>query len=136
VTVEEAVSFIRENHRAVLATRKRDGGIQLSPVVVGSLSDGCCHISSRETAYKVRNLRRRPEASLCVLPDSFFGKWLLVEGTARVIGMPEALPSLEQLYRQIAGEHPDWEEFRRAMFEERRVIIEVRIERVGPSKAG
>ena len=67
VTPEQAREFVANNHRAVMITRRSAGGLQTSPVTVGINSDGEVVISSRETAYKVRNLRRHPTATLCVL---------------------------------------------------------------------
>ena len=71
--LEAARAFLRDNHRAVLMTRRADGDPQLSPVVCGLDSGGRVAVSTRETALKVKNLRRDPRASLCVLNDGFFG---------------------------------------------------------------
>ncbi|MFN2607308.1 MAG: pyridoxamine 5'-phosphate oxidase family protein, partial [Acidimicrobiales bacterium] len=64
--IDDARQFLAANHRAVLATIRADGRPQLSPVGVGVDGEGRAVISIRETAYKVRNLRRQPWASLCV----------------------------------------------------------------------
>jgi hypothetical protein len=66
VTRDKAREFVASNHRAVMITRKSTGGVQTSPVTVGIDSDGKVVISTRETAYKVRNLRRHPTATLKV----------------------------------------------------------------------
>ncbi len=134
--VEEAQDFLREHHRAVLATFRSDGRPQLSPVTVGVDEQGWAVISSRETAYKVRNLRRDPRASLCVINDGFFGPWAQVDGTATVVSLPEAMEPLVEYYRGISGEHPDWDDYRRAMEQQRRVIIRIDIERAGPNRMG
>jgi hypothetical protein len=73
---------------------------------------------------------------LCVLSDGFFGDWLRVEGTARVVSLPEAMDGLVDYYRGISGEHPDWDEYRRAMEQQRRVLLRISIEAVGPDRAG
>ena len=73
MTPDQAREFVANNHRAVLITRRSAGGLQTSPVTVGIDGDGKVVISSRETAYKVRNLRRHPTATLCVFTDDFFG---------------------------------------------------------------
>ncbi|MGH2746824.1 MAG: PPOX class F420-dependent oxidoreductase [Actinomycetota bacterium] len=132
----EAGQFLSENHRAVLATYRRDGRIQMSPVLAVPDDDGRILISSRETAYKVRNLRRDPRASLCVLNDRFFGEWAFVEGRAEIVSLPEAMDGLIDYYRRGAGEHDDWDDYRAAMERERRVLIRIPIERAGPTKAG
>jgi PPOX class probable F420-dependent enzyme len=134
--IDEARAFLRENHRSVLVARKPDGDPQPSPVVHGVFDDGRLAISSREAAYKVRNLRRDPRVTLCAFPDSFFGRWVVVEGRATIISLPDALDQLIELYRRVAGEHPDWDEYKGAMEAERRVIISIDIERAGPDVAG
>lgn len=134
--IEDARRFISANHRAVLATFRRDGSPQLSPVAVDVDPDGLVVVSSRETAMKTKNLRRDPRATLCVMSEGFFGPWVLVEGRAAVVSLPEAMEGLIGYYRRVAGEHPDWEDYRAAMEKERRVLICVSVDRVGPDKSG
>jgi PPOX class probable F420-dependent enzyme len=93
-------------------------------------------ISSRETAYKVRNLRRDPRASLCALSDAFVGEWIQVDGTAEIISLPAAMDLLVDYYRRLSGEHPDWDDYRAAMQRDARVIIRLPLERAGPDRAG
>jgi PPOX class probable F420-dependent enzyme len=133
--LDDARDFIRTHHHAVLATRSR-GGIQQSPVVVGVDDDGRLTISSRETAYKTKHLRRDPWAQLCVLNDAFFGKWVYVEGQAEVVSLPEAMEPLVDYYRSISGEAEDWDDYRAGMERERRVIIRVTPLRAGPDRQG
>jgi PPOX class probable F420-dependent enzyme len=78
--LDTARAVVAEQHNAVLATVRPDGTPQMSPVTVALDADGNVVISSRQTAYKVRNLRRNPQAFVCVLPDGFFGRWIQVEG--------------------------------------------------------
>src|SRR5207249_202713 len=132
----DARLFLQSNHRAVLATTRSDGRPQLSPVTCVVDDDGRVCISSRETAYKVKNLRRDPHASLCGLNDGFFGEWLQVEGTAELVSLPEAMELLVDYYRRASGEHPDWDDYRAAMERDRRVIIRFPIERAGPNVSG
>lgn len=134
--LSEAVAFARVNHHSVLATRRSDGEPQLSPVVHGVDADGRIMVSTRAPAMKVRNAHRHPRASLCVLSDRFFGTWAQVEGPCEVVPLPDAMPLLEDIYRQVAGEHPDWDDFRRAMEAERRVVLRVTPDRGGPSVSG
>jgi PPOX class probable F420-dependent enzyme len=128
--------FLTANHRAVLATTRADGRPQLSPVTATVDAEGRVLISSRETAIKVRNLRRDPHASLAAFPDAFFGDWVQVEGTAEIVTLPEAMDVLVDYYRRASGEHPDWEDYRAAMQRDRRVVIRFAIERAGPSVSG
>jgi PPOX class probable F420-dependent enzyme len=134
--LDAAREVLAAQHHAVLATYRREGGPQLSPVTVGVDADGNAVISSRQTAYKVKNLRRDPRASLCVLPDGFFGNWIQIDGTASIVDLPEAMDGLVDYYRRNAGEHPDWDDYRAAMEREKRVLIRIRIERAGPDRAG
>jgi PPOX class probable F420-dependent enzyme len=136
VDVGRATSFISSNPRAVLATIRADGRPQLSPVVAAVDADGLVLISTRETAIKAKNLARDPRASLCVLNDRFFGEWVQAEGNAELIYLPEALPILEDYYRRISGEHPDWDDYRAAMRREKRLIIRIAIDRAGPDVSG
>ncbi len=134
--VSAALEVVRGQHRAVIATERSDGRPQLSPVAAAVVG-GHVVVSSRETAMKVRNLRRRPYASLCVFPDTFFGgTWVQVEGPAEVVSLPEAMDLLVAYYQAVAGEHPDWDDYRAAMVKEQRVIIRVTVERAGPDRSG
>lgn len=134
--LERARDFIRENHRAVMMTRRANGDPQLSPVVCNVDDDGKVAISTREPSMKVKNLRRDPGASLCVLNDGFFGEWIQVDGTAEIVSLPEAMELLVAYYRSLAGEHPDWDEYRASMERERRVLVRIDIERAGPDRSG
>jgi len=133
--LDQARDFARSHHRAVLATRTARG-IQQSPVLVGVDGEGRLTVSSREAAYKTRNLRADPWAQLCVLPDGFFGDWVYVEGEAEVVSLPEAMEPLVEYYRGISGEADDWDEYRAGMERERRVIIRVVPRRAGPDRQG
>jgi PPOX class probable F420-dependent enzyme len=136
LTADEAREFIDGNHRAVLITRRAGGGVQSSPVTIGTDTEGRAVISTRETAYKTRNLRRDPAATVCVFPDAFFGRWIQVEGTAEIVSLPDAMEPLVEYYRRVAGEHPDWDEYRQAMEDQRRVLLRISIDRVGPTMSG
>ena len=131
-----AAGFLRTHHRAVLATSRSDGMPQLSPVACAVDDESRVLISTRETAVKAKNLRRRPHASLCVFSDAFFGEWVQVEGDAEVISLPDAMDLLVDYYRRVSGEHPDWDDYRAAMVRERRVIVRITITRAGPDVSG
>jgi PPOX class probable F420-dependent enzyme len=134
--LDRAREFLRRYHRAVLATYHADGRAQLSPVTVGVDAAGHLVISSRETAVKIRNLRRDPRVAVCVLTEAFFGEWVQIEGTAEIVSLPEAMEPLVDYYRAISGEHPDWDDYRAAMERDRRVVARVTINRAGPDFHG
>ena len=131
-----AADFLRAHHRAVLATARSDGRPQLSPVACAVDDEGRVLISTRETALKTKNLRRRPYASLCVFTNAFFGEWVQVEGDVEIISLPDAMDLLVEYYRRASGEHPDWDDYRAAMVKERRVIVRITITRAGPDVSG
>src|ERR1700753_2423260 len=133
---DQAQQFLRDHHRAVLATIRSDGLPQMSPVSCAVDDDGRVLISTRGPAIKTRNLRRNPLASLCAVSDGFFGSWVQAEGTAEVIALPEAMDLLVDYYRRISGEHPDWDDYRAAMAREQPVIIRITIFRAGPPVSG
>jgi PPOX class probable F420-dependent enzyme len=134
--IEAARAFVRANHRAVMTTYHPDGRAQMSPVTVGVDDAGHVVISTRETSVKARNLARDPRVVLCVVNDGFFGEWVLVEGTADLVHLPEAMRPLVDYYRAISGEHPDWDDYRRAMVRDQRVLVRVTITRAGPDRHG
>ena len=133
--LEAAREFMRQHHRAVLATR-RSGGIQQSPVLVNVDAEGLAIISSRETAYKVINLRRDPWAQLCVFTERFFGNWIYAEGEAEVLSLPVAMDPLIDYYKRFPDENPDWDDYRERMRREKRVLIRIALERAGPDRQG
>jgi PPOX class probable F420-dependent enzyme len=137
VEIGRAKDFLSNNHWGVLATRRKDGSLQMSPVTCGLDSSGCAVISSRETAYKVNNLRRDSRAALCAFTNSFHGEgWVQVSGSAEILSLPAALDILVYLHRQAYGEHKSWPEFHQRMAREKRVIIRIHIETVGPKVRG
>lgn len=87
----DAKAFLEDNDRAVLVTRRLDDRLQSSPMVVGIDGDERAVISSRETAYKTKNLKRDPRATLCVMNNRFFGEWIQIDGRAELISLPNAL---------------------------------------------
>ena len=115
-----------------MATFRRDGRPQLSPVLTAVDHEGRAVISTRATSAKAKNLARDPRVSLCVFPEAFFGTWVQLEGSAEVVPLPEAMELLVDYYRRISGEHPDWATYRAAMQAEQRVLVRFSIDRAGP----
>ena len=52
------------------------------------------------------------------------------------MSLPEAMDGLVDYYRRISGEHPDWDDYRHAMEQQRRVLVCVSIDTVGPTCPG
>ena len=130
------LEFARPRHRMVLATTRSDGRPQLSPVTGGIGSDGRIMISTYPSRAKTRNAERNPNVSVLILSDEWNGPWVQVDGTAEVTHMPEALEGLIDYYRYIAGEHPNWVEYRAAMRVQHKSLIRIEISRWGPIATG
>jgi PPOX class probable F420-dependent enzyme len=131
----DAIEWVRRNHRAVIGTLRKDGTPQLTPVSVGADGDQII-VSSRETALKVKNLRRDPRAWLVLMNDGFFGDFVLADGPVEIVSLPEAMDGLVDYYRNISGEHPDWDDYRAAMERDQRVLLRITPTRVGPTVSG
>jgi PPOX class probable F420-dependent enzyme len=134
--IDDARAFLSDHRHSVLHTFRSDGRPQLSPITHAVDADGRVLVSSREPAYKVRNLQRDPRATVLAMSDTFYGDWVQIDGTATIVHLPEAMDLLVDYYRRAAGEHPDWDEYRSAMEQDRRVMIRIDIERAGPDRAG
>jgi PPOX class probable F420-dependent enzyme len=130
------LEFVRPRHRMVLNTFRQDGTLQSSPVTGGVDGQGRIVVASYPKRAKAVNLRRTPRASLTVLSDDFDGPYVQVDGAAEVIDLPDAVEPLVDYYRSIAGEHPDWDEYRRAMIGQRKCLIRITPGRWGPVATG
>ena len=133
---DELLEFVRPRHKGIVVTTRRDGRPQLSPVTMGVDPGGRVVISSYPERAKVLNLRRDATASVMVLSDDFGGDWVQLDGTAEVLDLPEALEPLVEYFRCISGEHSDWDEYRRAMVEQGKVLLRITIDRWGPISRG
>ncbi|MFJ8731666.1 PPOX class F420-dependent oxidoreductase [Streptomyces bauhiniae] len=136
VTLPELLDFVRPRHRAILLTRRSDGSPQGSPLTCGVDDSGRIVASTYPERAKTRNAKRDERVSLIVLSDEWNGPWVQIDGTAEVLDAPESVEPLVEYYRNIAGEHPDWDEYRTAMAEQGKSIIRVTPERWGPVATG
>lgn len=136
VSREELLAFVRPRSRVLLQTRRRDGSPQLSPVTAGVDAQGRVVVATYPSRAKVRNARRDPAVSLCVLSDDWDGPWVQVDGRAEVLDLPEALEPLVEYFRAVSGEHPDWDEYRAAMVRQGKCLLRITPERWGPVATG
>jgi PPOX class probable F420-dependent enzyme len=125
---DKLLAVIAGNSLGVLATIKRDGRPQLSNVsYFFDQRNVAIQVSITEPRAKTRNLRRDPRASILVASDDGWA-YAVAEGDA-ILTPPAATPrddtveALIALYRNIAGEHPDWDDYRNAMVTDRRVVL-------------
>ncbi|WP_327588130.1 PPOX class F420-dependent oxidoreductase [Nonomuraea sp. NBC_00507] len=136
VELPELLEFLRLRHHGLLSTTRTDGRPQLSPVSCGVDDGGRIVVSTYPDRAKARNARRDDRVSICVLSDDWNGPYVQVDGHAEVLDMPEALDGLVEYYRCIAGEHPDWDEYREAMRRQDKSLIRIHIDRWGPIATG
>jgi PPOX class probable F420-dependent enzyme len=130
------LDFVRPRHRMVVITARRDGRPQSSPVTGGVDDQGRIVISTYPERAKAGNARRDPHVSVLVLSDDYDGEWVQVDGTCEVIDPPDAVEPLVDYYRCIAGEHPDWDEYRQAMREQGKSLLRITPERWSPVATG
>jgi len=141
------VDLIATRHAGVLVTLKSDGRPQLSNINYAFTHDraaaepGVVRISITATRAKYRNLQRDPRASLHVSTPDFWS-YAVAEGDAQLSPVAadphdDTVEDLIRLYREIQGEHPDWDEYRQAMVTDQRVLLRIRVSRVyGMARAG
>jgi len=136
VELSELLEFVRPRHHMVLLTRRADGTPQVSPVTGGVDDDGRIVVSTYPERAKTANARRRPDVSVLVLSDDFNGPWVQVDGTCEVLDVPESVEPLVEYFRNISGEHPDWDEYRRAMVDQGKSLLRITPTRWGPVATG
>jgi PPOX class probable F420-dependent enzyme len=132
--LDQALAAARANHQSVLTTIRKDGRPQLSNVLHTVSDDGLIRVSTTADRAKYLNLRREPWAALKVDGESFWS-YAVIEATAsfsEVAAEPDddAVEELVAYFRAVSGEHSDWDDYRRAMVADRRVVV-----RLTPTRA-
>jgi PPOX class probable F420-dependent enzyme len=130
------VEFVRPRHHVILLTARAGGGWQGSPVTAGVDGQGRIVVSTYPERAKARNVARDGSASVLVLSDEFGGPWVQVDGDAELLTLPDALDPLVEYFRSVSGEHPDWDEYRRAMTAQGKALIRITPTRWGPIATG
>jgi PPOX class probable F420-dependent enzyme len=128
-----AVDFARTTRQSVLVTLRGNGRPQLSNVLHHVFDDGLIRISVTADRAKYRNLAREPWGALHVTRDDFFA-YAVLEGAVElspVAASPDdaTVEELVELYRALLGEHDDWDDYRRTMVTDRRVVVRLRPDR-------
>ena len=136
VDAAQLTEFLRPRHRAIVVTRRKDGSPQMSPVSLRGRREGRIVIATYPQRAKIRNARRDPQVSLCVISDDWNDPYVQVDGTAEVLDLPEALEPLVDYFRVISGEHPDWDEYRDAMRRQGKCLLRITPQRWGPVATG
>lgn len=128
--LSDALDYVRQRRQGVIVAIKADGRPQLSNIVYGVDDDGTIRISATAGRAKTNNLRRDPRASLHVT-DENFGTYCVIEGDVEITPVTTepgdaTSDALVEYYRSLAGEHPDWDEYRQAMIDEGRLMLLLR----------
>jgi PPOX class probable F420-dependent enzyme len=123
----DALAAARANHHSVLTTIRRDGKPQLSNVLHYVRDDDVVIVSTTADRAKYLNLRREPWAALKVDGESVWS-YAVIEaeaGFSEVAADPHdsAVEELVKYFRNTSGEHDDWDDYRRAMVDEQRVVV-------------
>lgn len=131
--LDAALQFARTTTKGVIVSVKHDGRPQLSNIVFAVGDDDVLRVSVTDGRAKTANLRRDPRVSLHVTSQDFW-EWVVIEGTADLAPVTTEPgdatgQELAEVYRTVAGEHPDWDEYFAAMVEERRLVLRIRPER-------
>jgi PPOX class probable F420-dependent enzyme len=126
------LELLTSTHLGVLITLKRDGRPQSSNIGYAYDAESeIVRISSTAVTAKVKNMQRDPRANLHVMrPDGW--AWMVAE--ASVVLTPVAkerddatVEELIDLFRAVQGEHSDWDDFRRAMVEDQRLVVRLEL---------
>ncbi|CAM3989610.1 PPOX class F420-dependent oxidoreductase [Nocardia ninae] len=122
----QAVDFARKHQRSILTTIRRNGRPQQSNVLHVIGGDGLIRISITADRAKYHNLVREPWAAIHVSREDFFA-YAVIEAIASVTPVAEdphdaTVDALVDYYRAANGEHPDWDDYRRAMVADRRAL--------------
>jgi len=126
----DAIEYARQHQQGVIVAIKSDGRPQLSNIVYGVDDDGTIRISATADRAKTKNLQRDGRASLYVTADDF-GSYCVIEGDVEVTPVTTepgdaTSDALVAYYRSLAGEHPDWDDYRQAMVDEGRLMLLLR----------
>ena len=128
VELDELLAFVRPRHHMVLMTRRQDGSPQASPVSGGVDDSGRIVVATYPQRAKTKNARKRPEVSVLVLSEDWDDAWVQVDGTCEVLDAvdgDEALDAFVEYFRNIAGEHSDWDEYRAAMVTQGKSLLRI-----------
>ena len=128
IDLDQLLEFVRPRHHMVLITSRADGSPQSSPVTGGVDDSGRIVIATYPRRAKTKNARKRPDVSVLVLSEEWDDAWVQVDGTCEVLDAvddSEALDGFVEYFRNIAGEHSDWDEYRQAMVDQGKSLLRI-----------
>ena len=123
-------SLVGSKHQGVLVTLKKDGRPQLSNITYFLGGDGAIRISVTDSRAKTKNLRRDPRASLHVAQSDFW-RYCVIEADVELMPVAadphdDTVNALVDYFRSVMGEHDDWDDYRRAMVADGRLLLMLR----------
>jgi PPOX class probable F420-dependent enzyme len=126
--------LLKSQHLGVLATLLPDGRPHMSTITYAVDDAETIRVSLTDTRVKTRNLRHDPRASLHVTGDSAWS-WVTAEGTGELTPVAtdpgdSTVNELVEYYRSASGEHPDWDDYRRVMVADKRLVLRLQIDRL------
>ena len=136
VQLDELLEFVRPRHRMILITRRQDGMPQASPVTGGVDDAGRIVIATYPQRAKTRNARSRPDVSVVVVSDEWNDAWVQVDGTTEIIDAVDEVEPFVEYFRNISGEHSDWDEYRQAMRDQGKSLLRITPVHWGPVATG
>ncbi|CAJ1511053.1 PPOX class F420-dependent oxidoreductase [[Mycobacterium] burgundiense] len=136
VDVEHLLEFVRPRHQMILLTRRYDGTPQASPVTGGVDDSGRIVISTYPQRAKTRNARARPDVSVVVLSADWNDAWVQIDGSSEIVEARDDVEPFVEYFRNISGEHSNWDEFRQAMRDQGKSLIRITPTRWGPIATG
>jgi PPOX class probable F420-dependent enzyme len=127
--IQEALDFVRDKRNGILIALKSDGRPQSSNIAYAVGDDDVIRISVTDGRAKTANLRRDPRATLHVSRDDFWA-YAVIEADVTMLPVAQSpddatVDALVEYYRTVVGEHDDWAEYRQAMVEDRRLLLEL-----------
>lgn len=127
--ISDALDFIRDKRNGILIALKSDGRPQSSNIAYAVGADGVIRISVTDGRAKTANLRRDPRASLHVNRDDFWA-YAVIEADVTMLPVAQSpddatVDALVEYYRTVVGEHDDWDEYRQAMVDDSRLLLEL-----------
>lgn len=128
--LDAALAFARERPVGILATIRSNGRPQLSNITYAIDDQDLIRISVTANRAKTKNIQRDPRVSLQVIRDDFWA-YVVIEGDAELTDVStepgDAVgQELADLYRELNGEHPDWDDYFRAMIADQRQVLRIR----------
>lgn len=127
--LEAALDYAKTRGKGALVTLKVNGRPQVSNVMFTVDQDGLIRVSVTDSRAKTKNMRRDPRVSLHVAAADFWS-YVVIEGDAELSAVASdahdaTVDELVGTFRAMAGEHSDWDEYRKSMVTDGRLVVRI-----------